>query len=164
VWTGGAVQPLDSAGANSIIGNNKTRQGYAFLSTLKPAGYFLCDSPFPLSGVHHHSAPPSAIPAPSLRHSGESRNPSFSCALGIAKEREARASRSFAGMADKGSGVLSGAAMYTFRALFALDSCFRRNGEEKMRTGVRFNQSVLYWRRARTKSSRWTGCSKATTN
>jgi len=28
-------------------------------------------------------------------HSGESRNPSFSCDLGIAKEREARASRSF---------------------------------------------------------------------
>jgi len=32
--------------------------------------------------------------------------------------------------------------MCAFRALFALDSCFRRNGEEKMRTAIRFNQSA----------------------
>ncbi|MDD9864389.1 MAG: DarT ssDNA thymidine ADP-ribosyltransferase family protein, partial [Gammaproteobacteria bacterium] len=42
-----------------------------------------------------------------------------------------------------GRGEPSGSAMCAFRALFALDSCFRRNGEEKMRTGIRFNQSIL---------------------
>jgi len=47
----------------------------------------------PLKGSAARPCPQCARTAlPPLRHSGESRNPSFSCGLGIAKEREARAS------------------------------------------------------------------------
>ena len=53
-----------------------------------------------------------------IRHSCAGRNPAY----------QARASRSFAGISDSGRGGPSGAAMCAFRALFARDSCFRRNG------------------------------------
>jgi len=61
-----------------------------FLRRSAKRALYMLDSCFPACVKTVSASFFSAIPGLFFCHSGESRNPSFSCALGIAKEREAR--------------------------------------------------------------------------